>query len=298
MAIEIGVYLLTSTHVGAGASSGAIDLPIAREGHTGHPLLPASALKGVARRLLDPNADAKKGSEVSRIFGPPPPQKGQPSEALTPGEAVFTDGALLAFPVRSLSHSFVWITSPYCIDRWRRGRRLLGLSLPAGIVPATADPNRASSTFAHTGALVLDNYAVNLPGAADAKLAAIGAEWAKLLPKDDGVAQALPRRLVCLTDADFSHLVQRCTPVTARVQLTPGKTTDTYRDDDGKESKGNLWYEESLPSECLFAFGVQARAGGDLSALSKKISNEGKVMQLGGNETVGMGMTAWTLAST
>lgn len=293
MAIEIGVYLLTSTHVGAGASSGAIDLPIAREGHTGHPLLPASALKGVARRLLDPKSDAKPGSEAARLFGPPPPQKGQPSEALTPGEAVFTDGALLAFPVRSLSHSFVWITSPYCIDRWRRGRRLLGLKSPEGRIQS-----EPCATFAHSGALVLDNYSVKLPGTESAQLAAVTEAWTALLPKDDGVAQALPRRLVCLTDADFSHLVQRCTPVTARVQLTPGKTTDTYRDDDGNESKGNLWYEESLPAECLFAFGVQARAGGDLSALSKEISPKGKVMQLGGNETVGMGMTAWTLAST
>ncbi|MFM2246762.1 MAG: hypothetical protein RL071_2836 [Pseudomonadota bacterium] len=288
MAIEIGVYLLTSTHVGAGASSGAIDLPIAREGHTGHPLLPASALKGVARRLVEGSAK----TEAARLFGPPPPQKGQPSEALTPGEAVFTDGALLAFPVRSLSHSFVWITSPYCIDRWRRGRRLLGLKSPEG-----RNQSEPCATFTHTGALVLDNYAVSLPGTASAQLAAVAAAWAALLPKDDGVAQALPRRLVCLTDADFSHLVQRCTPVTARVQLTPGKTTDTYRDDDGNEFKGNLWYEESLPAECLFAFGVQARAGGDLTALSKAISNRGKAMQLGGNETVGMGMTAWTLAS-
>jgi CRISPR-associated protein Cmr4 len=295
MALEIGVYLLTSTHVGAGASAGAIDLPIAREAHTGHPLLPASALKGVARRLLDPKSDAGKDTPAARLFGPPPPQKGEAGEPLVPGEAVFTDGVLLAFPVRSLTHAFVWVTCRHSIERWRRGRRLTGQEPPGA--PAGEG---AVASFAHKGHLVLDSYAVALDGGADAKLVAIAAEWAALLPKDDGVATQLPKRLVCLPDADFSHLVQRCTPVTARVQLTPGKTTDTYRSDDSdgneREYKGNLWYEESLPPECLFVFSVQARTQGDLSALSYAVKNKQKVLQIGGNETVGMGLTAWTIA--
>ncbi|MBL8616782.1 MAG: type III-B CRISPR module RAMP protein Cmr4 [Deltaproteobacteria bacterium] len=295
MALEIGVYLLTSTHVGAGGSAGAIDLPIAREAHTGHPLLPASALKGVARRLLDPKSDAGKDTPAARLFGPPPPQKGEAGEPLVPGEAVFTDGVLLAFPVRSLTHAFVWVTCRHSIERWRRGRRLLGLGMPAG-----PKGTGAISTLEHKGPLVLDSYATVLEGGANADLAAVAAAWASLLPKDDGVAAQLPKRLVCLPDADFSHLVQRCTPVTARVQLTPGKTTDTYRGEgaDGKEReyKGNLWYEESLPPECLFVFSVQARTQGDLSALSDAVKNKRKVLQIGGNETVGMGLTAWTIA--
>jgi CRISPR-associated protein Cmr4 len=293
MPLEIGVYLLTPTHVGAGATAGAIDLPIARESHTNHPLLPSSALKGVARRLLDPDATAKPGSEAARIFGPPPPRKGVAGEALTAGEAVFTDGILLAFPVRSLHRTFVWVTSRHTIERWRRSRRLLGMTVPTS-VPGEG----AVATFAHTGQLVLDAFATPLPATADTHLVAIAKAWKALLP-DDGLARQLPERLVCLSDGDFSHLVQRCTPVAARVQLTPGKTTDAYRwtGDDGTEmeSKGNLWYEESLPAECLFAFGVHNRGGGNLSALETALGTKGKNLQVGGNETVGMGMTAWTL---
>ena len=47
--VETGIYLLAPTHVGTGQAAGAVDLPIARERHTGHPYLPATALKGVAR---------------------------------------------------------------------------------------------------------------------------------------------------------------------------------------------------------------------------------------------------------
>jgi len=43
------LYLFTRTplHVGAGSSVGAIDQPIVRERHTGFPIIPGSAIKGV-----------------------------------------------------------------------------------------------------------------------------------------------------------------------------------------------------------------------------------------------------------
>ena len=46
------LYLFTRTplHVGAGASVGAIDQPIQRERHTGHPIIPGSSIKGGAAR--------------------------------------------------------------------------------------------------------------------------------------------------------------------------------------------------------------------------------------------------------
>jgi CRISPR-associated protein Cmr4 len=289
MPTEIGVYLLTSTHVGAGSAAGAIDLPIARERHTGHPLLPASGLKGVLRRVPGLAEPA-----VRALFGPPPPQKGQKdSDRLIPGDATFTDGLLLAFPVRCLSHGFVWVTCPQVIARWRRLREAHGLTAPE--VHISAD--RPTATFGHAGALVVEDLAISTAGfgtAGSEPLQTVAKAWSRLLPRGDGLAVTLPERLVCLPDADFGHLVRHTTPVTARVQLTPGKTTDKYVDEQQNEFEGNLWYEETLPPDCLFSFVLgERKAGAEVRALLDALAAR-PVLQIGANETVGQGLSRWT----
>lgn len=75
-------------------------------------------------------------------------------------------------------------------------------------------------------------------------------------------------------------------PVVARNQLDNGESQ-------------NLWYEELVPRESLFAFVVQV----DEDAATKAhrdafISNlDGKVVQIGGNATVGYGYCLFTLVS-
>ena len=48
-AIVTGIYTLTPTHCGTGRARRAVDLSVAREEHTGFPILPPSSVKGVAR---------------------------------------------------------------------------------------------------------------------------------------------------------------------------------------------------------------------------------------------------------
>lgn len=45
----LGLLAQTSIHAGAGASVGAVDLPIQREGHNGWPCVFGSAMKGALR---------------------------------------------------------------------------------------------------------------------------------------------------------------------------------------------------------------------------------------------------------
>ena len=54
----IGIYTLTPTHCGSGQAAGAVDLPIIREAHTRFPILPATAIKGVARQFVERRAPA------------------------------------------------------------------------------------------------------------------------------------------------------------------------------------------------------------------------------------------------
>ncbi len=311
-AMETGIYLLTQTHVGTGQAAGAVDLPIAREAHTGFPYLPATALKGVARDDFESVHGEKK---TSALFGPPPPQPQQdPGEKLYPGKMVITDGHLLAFPIRSLTAPFLWITSPLIIERWRRLRAAWGLQAPT-FAPIEAP----AATFRQDAPLVLQDHLVDSDQVAwnHPDLEAVAAAWLRLIglpscrqdasrpgapPEFPGgpshgesLARQFMSRLVCLPDEDFSYLVQTATPVSARVQLTPGKTTDRWKDpDSGVEYRGNLWYEETLPSECLFSAVIVSRVKGEKAFGDlRQHFDSGRVVQVGGNETVGQGLCWW-----
>ncbi|HSR52011.1 MAG TPA: RAMP superfamily CRISPR-associated protein, partial [Acidobacteriota bacterium] len=50
------IYTLGPVHCGTGQTTGAVDLPIARDSSTDLPILPATSLKGVAREAFEANA--------------------------------------------------------------------------------------------------------------------------------------------------------------------------------------------------------------------------------------------------
>ncbi len=290
-AVELGIYLLTPTHVGSGQAAGAVDLPIMRESHTGYPLLPSSAIKGVLRSFVQGGNE----QEARKLFGSPPPKTPGASEATSPGALAFSDGHLLAYPVRTLSAAFAWITCPWVIERWNRHRKALGLdgvSVPSSVPASSGDMGRE---------VVLEDLLVDSIATNNNELKKVVDQWTKLLP-DDGLAKRLTDHLLCVDDDVFGDLVIRATPVNARVQLTPGKTTDKWKDENGTEFSGNLWYEESLPPECLFSVMVTTRDGKESPLDSFKGFFGGKneqqksiAAQIGGNETVGQGLAMWTL---
>ena len=47
----LAIFTRTPLHVGCGSSVGAVDQPVVREHHTGYPVIPGSALKGVLADL-------------------------------------------------------------------------------------------------------------------------------------------------------------------------------------------------------------------------------------------------------
>lgn len=65
------LYLFTRTplHVGSGSSVGAIDLPIQRERHSRHPIIPGSSIKGVLRYTAS-SLDVIEKVKVDDMFGP------------------------------------------------------------------------------------------------------------------------------------------------------------------------------------------------------------------------------------
>jgi len=56
----IFLYCEENLHVGAGSSTGTIDLPIQREGHTGFPKIEGSSLRGGIRESINDSIDSTK----------------------------------------------------------------------------------------------------------------------------------------------------------------------------------------------------------------------------------------------
>jgi CRISPR-associated protein Cmr4 len=278
----LGLIAETSLHAGCGSSVGAIDLPIQREGHNGWPCVFGSALKGSLRSRCEQTLGATS-EELYAVFGPDTKNASEHAGALAVGDA-----RLLLLPVRSLTSAFKWVTCPEALKRLARDAKRLGSEDFCSLqIPDIQDAE--AFVAAGDGLLFLEEYRFSLRP--DARVSALGTELAKLMKRDDGEAE-LRNRLTLVSDNMFSHLVHAATPVNAHVALDA--KSKTARD-------GALWYEETLPPETLlYAPLVAARARRkdvslDAPGVLAKIADvftEKYWLQIGGNETVGMGWCA------
>lgn len=288
------IYTLTPTHCGVGSTSGAVDLPIARESHSGLPILPASGLKGAARAALRGNLAQ---DEVNTLFGPDTTD----ADGLKAGALAFTEAHLLLLPVRSFVRPWLYVTAPCLIDRLNRDLRALKLEgqlLPLGKRPNQGTGPVPGTVFVSQEALgkqplVLEDRVFPSSNLFhDVSVSLLAERIAALLPPEELETRSrISQGLVVVSDDDLNLLLEQCIPVQARIKLNERKTTT----DDG----GNLWYEEALPSDCLFVSFVMTRPGGgsnEASALPKLKDAWRKLsyLQIGGNETVGMGLCWWT----
>ena len=275
------IHALTGLHPGSGTALGAVDLPVQRERHTDWPLIPGSSLKGVMR--AEYAQDNRKDEDVLAAFGPE-------TEAASDhaGAVAFSDARILAFPVRSLTGVFAWVT---CRDVLTRLSRDLGLvggdSFPA--VPTVAKDKAAcvadSRLLAHGEQLMLEEFEFSRDGDAQEI-----ANWiAERAVADAATKIRLRSHLAVLHDDDFTHFVRNATEVVARVGLDEQKTV----------RKGALFYEEYLPPETLFYSLVlcskSRRKARDKSAaeiLTWLREKAPETLQIGGGETVGKGFCA------
>ena len=342
-----GIYTISPLHYGTGQTAGAVDLPVARESHTGLPFVPGTGLKGVARDVFEQN----NKEYVESLFGSRPPQPGgaqdgtaAPNDApsqeasggagasgkakegagLRAGNLLFTDARLLALPVRSLQRPFLYVTSPLVLRRLER--ELHAYNVP-GFLPESwvrpkprGDGDDGSGTGDGRQALVADTNLAGHPLVLEdlcydaghvlhqAMVEKLAERFVKLLAADETLGRDLmPCGLVVVPDEDLADLAQRTLPVVARTQLTPGKTTDDWKDHlglygpKGMTYSGNLWYEEALPPDTLLYAFVGApdldRSWKGAEKPTEELEKQAKRLrriQLGGNETVGAGQCWWT----
>lgn len=290
----VGLMAQTSIHAGTGQTTGVIDLPIQREGHNGWPCIFGSGVKGAFRAQAEsqnePNPDA-----ITNLFGPRYKKDG---EETTPndhaGALRISDARLLLFPVRSLTSQFKWVTSPAALRRFQLDLKRFGYEHVFSIPTVGQD---GAITFDQSGQpLYLEEYRFNTEAKPDISVLI---DTLALLINQDGIEDLLKQQLVIISDDNFSHLVEHATPVNTHIAID--QKTKTV-------AQGALWTEETLPPETLLYIGldaVQARSPDKTSLITEadwernwsaagvfmkaKLLFDDSWVQLGGNETVGMG---------
>lgn len=284
---------VSPVHMGAGQAVGAIDNPIQREVHTGHPLIAGSGLKGAVRHHFTRTWDDR--NLITRLFGP---ERDASDHA---GAIAFTDAALVAFPVRSLKNTFVYATCPTTLGRLRR---LVG-DVASWTVPNVKEGEAklaGSSAISANSRLVLEAFdftAIEDPGVKNI------ASWLadNALPPGNEHAffrDKLKEDLVVLSNSEFDHFVRHATVVEAHVKID---------NDTGTAAKGALFYTENLPPEALLAglvlASVERQKKGDKrdnlksaeevldAVLNDDNDRKGladRLLQVGGDATTGRGL--------
>lgn len=283
----------TSLHAGIGQQSGGIDLPIQREAHTGWPCVYGSGVKGALRNLAEDLLGEGGKASIKLVFGPDTANASEHAGALAVGDA-----RLLLLPVRSLTGHFKLVTCPAALARLARDARRLGIDDLADLqVDPPTKACQGLSPAWHPGKstkLFLEEYRFDVQ---EKDVSDLIAKLARMVA-DPGFADRLQSQLVIVDDDTFKSFCDSATPVNAHVRLdSTTKTVET----------GALWYEETLPSETLLYAPLSAQAARKrktdehgkevpemsakqiLEAVTRTLFEAHPYLQLGGNETVGMG---------
>lgn len=277
----LGLLAQTSIHAGTGSNTGVIDLPIQREGHNGYPCIFGSSMKGALRT----RAEAEYGeSSVTCVFGPNTNNASDHAGAL-----MVSDARLLLLPIRSLTSQFKWVTCPAILKRFQNDAERFG-SKTALDATLLADIDNSSALVANkesVGSLFLEEYRFD---AKERNLTTV-INALSLLMRNDAETE-LKKQLVIVSNDMFAHLCQHATPVNAHIAIDSNTKTVVG---------GALWYEETLPPETLLYVGLSAvksrvkSAESPASAILEAVTHmfiAKPWLQVGGNETVGMGWCA------
>ncbi|MDR1816588.1 MAG: type III-B CRISPR module RAMP protein Cmr4, partial [Puniceicoccales bacterium] len=281
-------FTRTPLHVGAGSSVGAIDQPVIRERHTGFPVIPGSALKGVISDLW-PRDGKARSADAARLFG------AEDASAASAGALLFGEAKLLAFPVRSAKGAFAWLTSPLALARYARDT---GTALPAvSVANETALVAKGTAlAFAGTGAsaprkVIFEEYPFAVGTGTGSTAGEIpDAILAALAPAvTDAVWRDLAAHLAVVSDELFAYFAVNACEIAQHVRID---------DATGTVAPGALFNQENVPGETLFYSPVRAKNADDLDALAAQLAAAGNLLQLGGDATTGLGFCSLNLTQT
>ena len=280
------LYLLSPLHTGGTTQEGNL-LGIARESHTELPYIPSSSIRGRLRASVEPSEktdiDAKLkqislfGSEIDdqkneSLVAAYKTKTGKDLNQLVQGNLWVGDGSILWLPVPSLSHGVIWVSSPLLLRRWARFNKI------EADIPTDYCTNLDSQKPVYLKDAILKP--------SDLK---DWNTWKSFVPQVEE-AKGIERVLV-LPDKHCATLIQMALWRQVKVKLDEHKTVD-----------GGFRYEEAIPPDTLmyFPWGITSQANGKADGSKesfKTLLSEHKILQVGGQESLGRGFVQTWLAS-
>ncbi|MFN4226538.1 MAG: type III-B CRISPR module RAMP protein Cmr4 [Candidatus Ratteibacteria bacterium] len=279
-------YAQTPVHMGSGTSVSYVDNPVQREKHTDFPILAGSGIKGVIRALAE-RVWSDKG-KVDVIFGPE-------KEAEEYASCIsLTDAKILFYPVRSVKGVFAYITCPYVLKRFKNELKSIEKdNLPE--IPEINDDNKIlvcekpelkiNNNKVALEEFVFDVDSQNIDGLAD--------KLSEFLP-DEIKGDFFKKHFAIVSDNVFRDFTKYAVEIRTRIRID--QTTGTV-------SEGALFTIELVPAESvfygfLFITDPYKKDIKDIQEIkcAQKVQNEmknllnGNIIQLGGDETLGMGL--------
>lgn len=284
------IFTRTPLHVGCGSSVGAVDQPVARERHTGFPVIPGSALKGVLADLWLDRSDPKnpiRSQEGKILFG-----EDDVSARATAGKILIGDSKLLAFPIRSAKGCFAWITCPMVLARFDRdtfSRFSASVSDPGEgkVFVAPGSDVVLSRTVQGTEEkdVVFEEYA--LSAVEDERVGRL-AETFDQLCSDKVWKDLLVKKLAVVDDETFAYFAKNACEIAQHNRISD--VTNTV---DGT----GFFNQENVPSETLF-YALLSCLDEDIfeKKFVPKIQSEG-ILQIGADMTTGLGWCSTFISS-
>lgn len=274
------IFTRTPLHVGCGSSVGAVDQPVARERHTGFPVIPGSAIKGVLADLwnetvVDPkDANGKRkivrSKEGCALFG------NDDTKNPSAGKLLVGEGKLLAFPVRSAKGAFAWLTCPCALNRFTRDTDATFQ------IPTFEDTT--SAVVAQDSALCLKGKSKvvfeEYPLTASATLDAALVDAFKKLSDDPVWQNEVATHLAVVSDELFQYFAENACEIAQHNRID---------DETGVVANGALFSQENVPSETIFYSVMNAQEADPLAQLESKLNEEKNLLQIGADVTTGLG---------
>jgi CRISPR-associated protein Cmr4 len=258
------LYLLSPLHTGGTTQEGNL-LGIARESHTDLPYIPSSTIRGRLRAdTPDDHRTLLWGNTIDDVTG-------GTDDNLKQGALWVGDGSILWLPVPSLSHGVVWVSCPLLLQRWKR------LQGKAADVPEYSTNLKNGKPIYLKDAILKDSVLNSWE------------DWEAFIPKSDGDNSI--KRVLVLPDQYCATLIQMSLWRQVKIKLDAHKTVD-----------GGFRYEEAIPPDTLmyFPWGVTVQANGTGESASqhfKDVLNCHKILQIGGQESLGRGFVQTWLIS-
>lgn len=281
-------YAETPVHMGAGQSVSYVDLPVQRERITGFPTLWASGIKGVIRDLATRKWNNDK-NKVEVIFGPE-----ESAEEFASCISI-TDAKILLYPVRSVRGVFAWITCPFILKRFKEDLKSINISFELNETEITiSEPQNDNEALVSPNSILklnaniisLEEFVFNIQEKSE--INTLGEFIKNLLPENE-LINSLNQRLVIVKDDVFKDFVNYAVEIRTRIKIDQNT---------GTVERGALFTEEFIPSESIFyslMFMTKPYTIHDEINSAEKVKEElnsllnNVLLQLGGDETIGMG---------